>query len=118
MKYLRISSALAVLLFFLPLLAMAAEQHKSVTLDVKTTVGNQQLKPGDYTLKWDDSKDTTNVDIQQNGKTMVTVPAHIVHKQNPDNATFETNTSNGQNRIDRVYTANEVLVLGDNAAGE
>jgi len=116
MKHLRPTSALAVLLLFLPAVALAAEQHKSVTLDQSTMIGNQQLKPGDYTLKWDDSTDTTRVNVEHNGKSVATVPARIVRKSNPDNATFETNTANGQNTIDRVYTAKERLEFGDTSA--
>lgn len=112
MQYLRTSSIMLALAL-LPSLAFAASQHKSVTLDQAASIGTQQLKAGTYNLKWDDSKDTTNVDIQKNGKTIATVPAHIVHKGTTDNASMEFNTSSGQNQLQRVYLSKEQLVFGD-----
>jgi len=112
MQYLRTSS-IVFTLALLPSLAFAASQRKSVTLDQAATIGTQQLKPGAYILKWDDSKDTTDVDIQKNGKTVATVPAHIVRQGSSDNASVEFNTAGGQNQLRRVYLSKEQLVFGD-----
>lgn len=112
MKYLRTTSIIFALAL-LPSLAFAASQHKSVTFDQTATIGTQQLKPGDYTLKWDDSKDTADVDFQKNGKTVATVPAHIVHQGNTYNVSMEFNTAGGQNQLQRVYLSKEQLVFGD-----
>ncbi len=110
------SCILALLLAFLPLLAMASEQHKHVTLDQKAEVGNQQLTPGQYTVKFDDSSKNPQVQFVRDGKTVATVPAEIQHKANVDRAQFEFNTSNGQNRLDSLFLSdNEELVFSPGA---
>ena len=116
MKYLRTAFLLTLLLAFTSLLSFAAEQHKSINLDQKVTVGSQQLKPGNYTLKFDDSKQNTEVEFQSNGKTVARAPAQVVHKANPDNASFEVNTANGKDQLDRVHVSkNEELMFGNAA---
>jgi hypothetical protein len=115
MKHLRTACLLSLLLAFLPLLSFGAEQHKTITIDQKAMIGNQQLKPGRYTLRFDDSKDMTNVDFQQYGKTIATQSAKIVHQSSPNNATYELNTASGKNELDRVYLPNEQLVFGNNS---
>ncbi len=112
MKSLITAATLAALLTCLPGLALAAQQHRDVSLDQKAMLGSQQLKPGQYTLKWDDNSANTNVTFEQNGKTVATAPATIVKKNNPGNASYEFNTSSGQNRLDRVYLSHEELVFG------
>jgi hypothetical protein len=113
MRHLRTSCLLALLLAFLPVLALASEQHKSITLDQKAEIGSQQLKPGRYTMKFDDSSQAPTVQFIQDGKTVATAQAQIQHKQNPENAQYEFNTASGQNRLDRVYLGhNEELAFG------
>jgi hypothetical protein len=112
MKHFTLAWSFAILLAIIPSVSFAAEQHKSVTFDQTAVIGTQQLKPGTYTLKWDDSQPNTTVDFQNNGKTVATAPAQIVHQSNPDNASFEFNTSSGQNQLDRIYTAKEQLLFG------
>jgi len=113
MNYLTRKSIFALLLFVLPTFALAAEQHKTITFDQQATVAGQELKPGDYTFRWDDSKDTTNVEIQRNGKTVATAPARVIHASNPFNATYEINTANGQKHLARVYFSKEQLTFAD-----
>jgi hypothetical protein len=109
------NASIALLLLLLPTLTFAAEQHKSVSFDQKAVVGGQQLKAGDYTLKWDDSQNTTSVAFQQNGKTVATAPAQVVRASNTNNATYEVNTASGQSQLRRVYLSKEQLVFGDNS---
>jgi hypothetical protein len=109
------NASVALLLLLLPTLTFAAEQHKSVSFGQTAVVGDQQLKPGDYTLKFDDSQNTTNVTFQRNGKTVATVPAQVVHASNTNNATYEVNTASGQPQLRRVYLSKEQLVFGDNS---
>jgi len=111
MKYLR-NGSIALLLLLLPAFTFAAEQHKSVTLDQDAMVGAQQLKPGQYTLKWDDSQNTTSVNFQQNGKTVATAQAQVVRQPSPKNADFEINGAGGQPQLRRVYISKEQLVFG------
>jgi hypothetical protein len=107
------NASIALLLLLLPTLTFAAEQHKSVSFGQTAVVGNQSLKPGDYTLKFDDSQNTTSVTFQQNGKTVATAPAQVVRASNPNNASYEVNTASGQAQLRRVYLSKEQLVFGD-----
>jgi hypothetical protein len=114
MQFLR-NASIALLLLLLPTLTFAAQQHKSMSFGQKAVVGGQQLQAGDYTLKWDDSQNTTSVAFQQNGKTVATAPAQVVHAPNTNNATYEVNTASGQPQLRRVYLSKEQLVFGDNS---
>jgi hypothetical protein len=111
MKYLR-NGSIALLVLLLSTFTFAAERHKSVDLSQKAVVEGQQLKAGTYTLKWDDSQQPTSVDFQRDGKTVATAKAHVVRAANPDNATFEMNTANGEPQLRRVYLSQEQLVFG------
>lgn len=114
MKHLGTTWILALLLALVPLLAFGSEQHKSLNLTEKATVGTQQLKPGQYTVRFDDSKSQTKVEFQQDGKTIATAPATVKHATNMPNATYEMNTANGQDKLDRIYVGkNEALVFGN-----
>jgi hypothetical protein len=108
------NASIAFLLLLLPTLTFAAEQHKSVSFGQTAVVGNQELKPGDYTLRFDDSQNTTSVAFQRDGKTVATVPAQVVHASNTNNASYEVNTASGQPQLRRVYLSKEQLVFGDN----
>jgi len=111
--HIKTSWLLALLLALLPTLALASEQHKTIKFDQKAEVGDQQLKPGSYELKFDNSSKTPEVQFTQDGKTVATAPATLQHSQNVDNAQFEFNTAGGQNRLDRVYLGhNQELVFG------
>jgi len=116
LKLTRISFLLALLLAFVPVVALAAQQEsKTFTLDQKAMVGSQQLKPGDYKVKWDDSSDSTTVTFYKNNKEVASAPAHIVRRKNSNYDSYELNTTNG-NQIDRIYEANEVLEFGNSTA--
>jgi hypothetical protein len=112
MKYLR-NGSIAFLVLLLSTFSFATERHKSVALTQNATVEGQQLKAGNYNLKWDDSQKTTNVNFEQNGKTVLTAPAQVVHTSNPENANFEVNTASGQPQLRRVYLSQEQLVFGN-----
>lgn len=113
MKYLR-NVFLGLLVMILPVLAFGANstQKKSLRIDQKAVVDGQQLKPGSYTLKWNDNSNNTNVAFQLDGKTVATAPAQVVHQPNPDNANYEINNASGQPQLRRVYLSKEQLVFG------
>jgi hypothetical protein len=115
MKFLRTSWTLVLLLAFLPVISPAEQQHKSINLDQKATIGDHQLKPGLYELRWDDSQKNTTVQFQRDGKAVATAPARVIRKSDRENATYEINTANGQNRLDRVYFSHEQLAFGNAA---
>lgn len=107
---------LAALVAFLPVFASASVQHKKVTLYQKAEVGHQQLTPGSYTVKFDNSSSNPKVQFVRDGKTVATVPAEIQHQPNVSQAQFEMNTANGHNRLDRIFVGSkEELVFGSAA---
>jgi hypothetical protein len=88
----------------------ASAKSKNLTLTDNVQVAGQQLKAGDYKLKWDDTNsDSTTVTISQGNKVVATVPAQIIREKNTTNATFEVNNTDGANKLQRVYLSNEVL---------
>ncbi len=118
MKYLKLSSLLALLLVFLPLLAFGAEQHKNITLLQDLQVNGQKLKPGDYQLRYDDSTPNTQVKFVRYGKIVATAPAQVEHQKKEVKAEdFEFNNSNGQHSLDRIFVkSDEALVFSDNGS--
>jgi len=116
MKYFS-SIVLALLLTSLPALAFGAEQTKSVQIPQKVMVGTQQLKAGQYKVKFDDAQPQTQVTFEQNGKTMATAPARVVRKgltePGMEQADVEINNASGQPELRRVYLKSEQLVFGN-----
>lgn len=117
-KYLKISSVLALLLAFLPLLAFGAEQHKNISLLEGVQVNGQKLKPGSYQLRFDDANPNTQVQFVRYGKTVMTAPAQVEHqKKQVKDEDYEFNNNNGQHNLDRVYVnSDEALVFSDNGS--
>lgn len=118
MKY--CSIVLGLLLTLLPAFAFGSEQSKMVQIPQKVLVGTKQLKPGHYKIKFDDSQQQTQVSFEQNGKTIATAPARVVHKSmtEPDleRADIEVNNAGGHPELRRVYLKTEQLVFGQNQA--
>jgi hypothetical protein len=102
---------LVCLFSILPAASFAATlKSKDLTLSDNVQIAGTQLKAGDYKMKWDDScADNTTVTIYQGKQVVATVPAQIIRKKNTDNASFELNTADGANKLNRVYLSNEVL---------
>lgn len=120
-KTIKTSCTLALLLAFLPVFASAAERHKHVTLGQNAVVGSQELKPGSYTLKYDDANQSSPVKFVLDGKTVATVPAQVQHDANATGANYIFDSSTGQNKISRIYVGpSEELVFStsDNQAAE
>jgi len=114
------------LLAFVSLLALvslpgfaASQKSKTITVTDPIQVAGKQLKPGEYKLKWDDTNNgSTTVTFTQGKDVVATVPAQIKQEKNVSNATMETNTSGGQNQLQRVYTKDGVLEFsGSNTSG-
>jgi len=117
MKYFS-SMILGLLLAMLPAFAFGAEQTKSIQIPQQVMIGSQQLKPGQYKVKFDDSQALTQVTFDLNGKTVASVPARVVHKalNEPDmeRADIEVNNASGHPELRRVYLKDEQLVFGQN----
>ena len=84
-------------------------EKKDITLSNAVQVGTQQLNPGDYTLRWNNNGDATNVTFLQNGKEKAQVPARFVQSSTQTNASLETDNSSSTPTLTRVYVKNGVL---------
>jgi hypothetical protein len=83
-KYLQYLAALSILAL-LPLGALARNNAHSVQILDVLQIGSTQLKPGNYKVEWQGTGPAVQVSFQQNGKTVVTMPATL--KTNDDQVT-------------------------------
>jgi hypothetical protein len=59
--------------------ALAADMHKgSLTVADPIQVNGKQLKPGDYTVRWQGEGPGVNLQFIQNGKEVATAPATVI----------------------------------------
>jgi hypothetical protein len=82
LQYLAVLSTLALLF---PVSALARNNAHSVQIFDVVQIGSTQLKPGNYKVEWQGTGPAVQVSFQQNGKTVVTVPATL--KTNDDQVT-------------------------------
>lgn len=117
MRQIKTSCTLALLLAFLTVFASAAERQKTVSFGQKAMVGSQELQPGRYVVKYDDSTPTSQVKFVLDGKTVATASAQLQHDPISSGAAYKLNTADGQNRVDRIYVEHSQELLfnaGDN----
>ena len=100
MIYLKYLAALATLTLLSPLCLARDKNEHSVTIYNSIQVGSTQLKPGDYTVEWQESSTGVQVSFLQNGKTVATVPGTL--KTNDDQVTQDdvvTDTINAKGSV-------------------
>lgn len=94
--------------------------HSAEIFDV-VQIGSAQLKPGAYKVEWQGTGPAVQVSFQQNGKTVVTVPATL--KTNDDQVTLSAvvteATSGGTSRLKEIDFGRqkEALVFDQNPSG-
>jgi hypothetical protein len=76
-KYVHCVTFLATAALLFPLAASARDNSHSVEISDAVQVGGTQLRPGNYKVEWQGSGSVVQVSFQQNGKTVVTVPATL-----------------------------------------
>jgi len=118
LRQIKTSCTFALLLAFLTVSASAAERQKTVNFGQKAVVGDQELQPGHYVVKYDDSGQSSQVKFIREGKTVATVTAQLQHDSTSSGAAYKLRTAGGQNRIDRIYLEHnqELLFNTDNQA--
>ena len=84
-KYLQYLAVLSILALLFPLGALARNNAHSVQILDVLQIGSTQLKPGNYKVEWQGTGPAVQVSFQQNGKTVVTMPATL--KTNDDQVT-------------------------------
>jgi hypothetical protein len=60
-----------------------ASNKGSVSLSDSVIVGNQTLKPGDYSVKWDGNGPNVQLSIMKGSKVVATAPARLVDMNQP-----------------------------------
>ncbi len=76
-KYLLYLTVLSTVSLRFPFAAQARDSSHSVHISSTLQVGSSQLKPGNYRVEWQGAGPAVQVSFQQNGKTVVTVPATL-----------------------------------------
>jgi hypothetical protein len=87
-KYLQYLTVLSTLALLFPLGALARNNAHSVQIFDVVQIGSTQLRPGNYKVEWQGTGPAVQVSFQQNGKTVVTVPATL--KTNDDQVTQDS----------------------------
>lgn len=121
MRHIKTSCTLALLLAFVTVFASAAERQKTVNFGQKAVVADQELQPGRYVVKYDDSAPNSQVKFIRDGKTVATVTAQLQHDSDSSGASYKLSTADGQNRIDRIYVEHNQELLfntGEAASGK
>jgi hypothetical protein len=122
MKSLRFSIMFLALLL-LPATSVFAgtDNHKgSFTISTSVQVAGKQLAPGDYTVKWEGSGSTTQVNILQSGKVVATVPARVqTLEQIPDQSSVALKTVGGVTTMTSIQFQgkNYSLEIGEGSGG-
>lgn len=116
MKLLMISkSALLGLALLLATSAFAANKFNKGSLDVSdpVKVSGQQLKPGEYQLKWEGKRSDVEVMIWSQGALVATVPAHVtdLKKAEPVNGYESRHNDDGSQTVTQVSFAGKKYAL-------
>jgi hypothetical protein len=81
-KYLQSIAILSTLALLFPLGALARDNKHSVDITDVVQVGSTQLKPGNYRVEWQGTGPVVQVSFEQNGETVVTLPATLKTNDN------------------------------------
>jgi hypothetical protein len=106
---------LAVMVFLLMMTVAAFakdKNHHSVEITETVQVGAGQLVPGEYTMEWNESGPTAEVDFLQNGKSVLRTPAKVVNLPHP----AEADSVTMNNETDNTRTLEEVEFGGHKEA--
>jgi hypothetical protein len=98
MKLPRYPLALLSILALLSPLSVFARDKNQHSVDIPSTlqVGDTQLKPGNYKVKWEGSGPDVQVTFLRDGKTVATVPATL--KTNDDQVTQDDIVTQSDNK--------------------
>ena len=120
-KYLCYLTVLSTLALLFPLAASARSNSHSVDISSAVQIGTTQLKPGSYKVEWQGSGPVVQVSFEQNGKTVVTVPATLKTAENQatQDAVTLDNTSADISTLKEIDFSRqkESLVFDQNSGG-
>ena len=103
--------------------AFARESNKTtLNLYEKVTVNGKALNPGRYTVDWDGSGPSVQVNILQGKETVATIPAHLSESAvaNNSNAYGSTAQADGTRALTTIYIGGKhtTIELGQAQAGQ
>lgn len=108
----------ALILGMLSIPAFAAKNSESLTVGTPVKVGSTQLAAGNYDLTWTGTGTAVQLSINQNGKTIVTVPAKAVQSKSGV-VSISTDHQGGVDVLQSIQLHKVNLVLtGSTASGE
>jgi hypothetical protein len=98
--------------------AQAAETNQAnITLGSATQINSQQIKPGDYRVRWSGTGPSVQVEILKGSKVVATSSAEVVPQSAPvdHNQVILQTQDNGIRKLQRIDVAREKvsLVFGD-----
>jgi hypothetical protein len=114
MKSNALKSSLLALTLLLAAMAFAANTNKgSIQIADPTSVGGQQLQPGDYTVTWDGDGPSVQLNIIRGHKVVTTVPAQVVAMDHPPthNSVVATDNGNGTKSLSEIRFSGKKYVL-------
>lgn len=121
----RITQTLKVALLGIALLMAVtafASNKGSISFLEDLTVGNQTLKAGDYSFRWDGNGPNIQLNIVQGSKVVATTPARLVESNRPFNndAAITTTNSDGSKSLAGLELAGKkfTIEIGQEAAAD
>ena len=94
--------------------AFARESNKTtLNLSEKVTVNGKTLNPGKYTVNWEGSGSTVQVNILQGKQTVATAPAHLTEEAttNNSNAYGSAPQPDGTRTLTTIYVGGQRTTL-------
>jgi len=90
-----------------------ASNKGSLSLSDDVMVGNQTLKPGDYSVKWDGNGPNVQLNIMKGSKVLATTPARLVDVNQPfsDDAAITTMSSDGSKSLAGLRLAGKKFTI-------
>ena len=119
-KYLQHLAILSTSALLFPLGALSRDSEHSVEISSAVQIGSTHLKPGNYKVAWQGTGPVVQVSFQQNGKTVVTLPATL--KTNDDQVkqdAIRTEVSTDTSTLKEIDFGHqrEALVFDQNPGG-
>jgi hypothetical protein len=120
-KYFQCIAVLSTFTLLFPLGALARDNKRSVDITDAVQVGSTQLKPGNYKVEWRGTGPVVQVSFEQNGETVVTLPATL--KTNDGQVTQDAVETRGSSADRKVLEEidfrhqKEALVFDQNPGG-
>jgi len=120
MKFTKMMKGLLLGLALLLATGAFASSKGSIQLLSPVTVGGQQLKPGEYSLKWEGNGPNVELSILKGSKVVVTTPARVVdlNQAASRDTTLTKTNADGSKTLSQIQLAGKkyALAIGQESA--